>query len=556
MDYIDKYEKGTLYNAYEYFGAHISDIGYLFRVYAPNALRVSIIGSFNSYIPELMIKTDERGVFEIDLEVNELEDYLFIIDSGTETYYKSDPFAFYSTKRPSTNSLIYDIKKINKNTPLGVDSEGPVVIYELHLGSFNLSSDYRSLSEEIVKHCLEFGFTHIELLPITEHPLDESWGYQTSGYFSPTSRYGTPGEFAEFIRYCHEYNIGVILDFVPGHFVADNHALGKFDGSNLYEIDGNFEKSEWGTLNTDFSKGPSMSFMLSSANYFIEYFGIDALRIDAVNNIIYDKLGNENKAGISFLQKLNKLNIVTFAEDSSMYSGVTDKGKLAFNYKWSIGFMNTTLKYFSGDELKRKTMINDLMHLFNYAFTEKFLLEYSHDEVVHLKKSLFNKMLGDTNSKFQNLRLMLGFMFAFPGKKLLFMGAEFAQKLEWDISGQLQWELHDENVKFVNYVKKLINFYKTEEILYSTDFLNNSLEVLPIQNELLIVYERSLDSTITIVMNTSDSELEYKSSRNLVVVLSSDDLSFGGNGIISNNDKLEKQFVIPKNTIIYMKDVE
>ena len=556
MDYVDKYRNGTLYNAYKYFGAHISELGYLFRVYAPNAKRVSIIGSFNNYIPELMKKTDERGIFELDLDVNEFEDYLFIIDTGTETYYKSDPFAFYSNKRPSTHSVVFNIKNLNRSTPLGVESEGPVVIYELHMGSFNLATDYESLSTEVVAHCLDFGFTHIELLPITEHPLDESWGYQTSGYFSPTSRYGTPHGLSYLIEHCHKSNLGVILDFVPGHFVADEHALGKFDGSNIYERDGIFEKSEWGTLNTDFSKGPSTSLMLSSANYFIEYFGIDALRIDAVNNIVYDKQGKEDKAGILFLKKLNELNTVTFAEDSSMFHGVTDKNKLGFDYKWSIGFMNTTIKYFSGDVIKRKDLINEFTHLFEYAFSEKFLLEYSHDEVVHLKGSLFQKMPGSSESKFGNLRLMLGFMFAFPGKKLLFMGAEFAQKTEWDIKGQIQWELLEQNELFVNYVKELIDYYKSEKIFYATDLLANSLEVIPTSNELLISYKRSLYKSVTVILNTSDEDLWYQQDAKCLVVFSSDDSRFGGNGIINNKDKLNKRFVIPKNTIIYVKEVE
>jgi len=520
---IDDFElqlwgEGNHRRAYDMMGAHIRTIGGVrgvhFVVTAPSAVRVSVIGSFNNWDGRIhpMRKYIEQGLWEIFIPGLEIGDmYKFEIKSpfADPPLKKSDPYAFFSELRPGTASIVYDISGYEweddewiNNRPQKQDSDGPMSIYEVHPGSWkrkNSGDDgfltYRELADQLIPYVKELGYTHIELMPVAEHPYDPSWGYQITGYFAPTSRFGNPKEFMYFVDQCHQNDIGVLMDWVPGHFTKDEHGLRQFDGTALYEHEDprQGEHKEWGTNIFNYGRSEVSNFLISNAFYWCEQYHIDGLRVDAVASMLYldygreegewvpNKYGgNENLEAIQFLKYFNSaLNeeypgVVTMAEESTSFQGVTSEprhGGLGFDYKWNMGWMNDTLTYFKKDPIYRKYHQDQLTFSLIYAFSEKFVLPLSHDEVVHMKRSLVSKMPGDDWQKFANLRLLYTYMYGHPGKKLLFMGGEMGQWSEWTEAHSLDWHLLEwDNHKGVQSLLKDLNrLYKNEPALYEVD---------------------------------------------------------------------------------------
>jgi 1,4-alpha-glucan branching enzyme len=512
------FHEGTFYQSYQLFGAHILNDGGCvvtrFCVWAPNARIVRVVGDFNNWNGTecTLHRVNGEGIWMLIIPGN-LDGCLYkyeIITLAGDRLLKSDPFAFYSEKRPNTASVVYrpdgyqweDFKWQQKRVKSQSFSE-PIFIYELHLGSWKKKDNgeflsYKELVGELIPYVLEHGFTHIELLPLVEHPLDASWGYQGTGYYSPTSRYGSPHDLMYFIDQCHQKGIGVILDWVPGHFCKDAHGLYQFDGTHLYSYEHKLDRENevWGTANFDLGKPEVISFLISNAIYWMEYFHIDGFRLDAVANIIYWPNSQEKRSnllGIDFLKKLNQVvtefdpNALMIAEDSTDWPQVTAPvhyDGLGFQYKWNMGWMNDILEYMETPANERSQVHHKITFSLLYAFTENYVLPFSHDEVVHGKKSLLNKMPGDYWQKFAQLRLMLGYMIAHPGKKLLFMGFELGQFDEWKDKEQLDWELieFDMHRKLNAYVKELTKIYKRSKPLYELDHLQSGFEWIDVNN--------------------------------------------------------------------------
>jgi 1,4-alpha-glucan branching enzyme len=511
--------EGSHYKIYEKLGAHVIKIngitGVHFAVWAPNARAVSVIGDFNGWDgrrhPLRMLGMS--GVWEIFIPgLQEGSIYKFRIKTKNrkQIFEKADPYAFYSELRPKSASIVYDVSKYRWNDTEWMRRrsktnwlESPISAYEVHLGSWmripeegNRHLTYRELAEKLIEYVRDMGYTHIELLPVTEYPLDASWGYQTIGYFAPTSRYGRPEDFMYFIDRCHENNIGVILDWVPAHFPTDGHGLGFFDGTCLYEHDDPRKgfHPDWGTKIFNYGRREVVDFLLSNALFWFEKYHIDGLRVDAVASMLYLDYsrkegewipntfgGKENLEAIDFIKHFNEIvhqyhpGALTVAEESTAWGGVSKPvylGGLGFDLKWNMGWMNDTLEYFSKDPIHRKYHHNNLTFSLLYAFSENFVLVLSHDEVVHGKRSLLNKMPGDMWQKFANLRLLYGFMCGHPGKTLLFMGGEFGQWDEWNHGTSIDWHLlqfapHRGLQKFVT---DLNHIYRSEPSLYEVDF--------------------------------------------------------------------------------------
>ena len=470
------YKEGRLFKCYSAFGAHLMTkngvSGVRFVVWAPNAIAVSVIGNFNHWTVGMnpMTNVKSSGIWELFVpDIGENEYYKFAVKTSSgKVNVRTDPYAFFTEPRPRTASIV-----INHNFTWSDDEwiEGkpantfhkPISIYEIHLGSWRRNNDsfmnYREIADLLVVHLKESGFNFVELLPIMEHPLDISWGYQTLNYFAPTARYGTPDDFMYLVNKLHENGIGVILDWVPAHFPDDEFGLSLYDGTHLYDYSDprKGRTPDWGTNVFDFGKNEVRNFLISSALFWSDVYHIDGIRVDAVTSMLYLDFsrkewipnkygGNINLEAVSFLQELNKQlhtyfpKNITVAEESSSYGSVTSPvefGGLGFDYKWNMGWMHDTLGFFSTDPLFRKDRISALTFSISYAFAEKYVLPISHDEVVYGKKSLFGKMPGNNLS---NVRLFLSYMFSYPGKKLLFMGNEFAQSVEWNVLSELRWE--------------------------------------------------------------------------------------------------------------------
>jgi 1,4-alpha-glucan branching enzyme len=479
--------EGTHYRTYEKMGAHVMTLegvkGVHFAVWAPNAQRVSVVGDFNRWDGRThpLHRCGNGGLWELfvpGLQQGDL--YKFELKGrGSFIATKADPYAFAAEVRPQTASRVWDVRgyqwqdktwiEQRKQTPWHSE---PINVYEVHLGSWRRKPDeknrwltYRELAAQLIPYVKELGFTHIELLPVSEHPFDGSWGYQTIGYFAPTSRFGTPDDFAYFVDQCHQNGLGVLLDWVPAHFPRDGHGLAYFDGTHLYEhADPRMgEHKDWGTLIFNYGRNEVRAFLLSNALYWADVFHIDGLRVDAVASMLYLDYsrkagewvpnkhgGRENLEAVDFLKKFNEVihkeypGFLTFAEESTAWPMVSRPvylGGLGFDFKWNMGWMHDVLEYFSKDPVHRKYHHHDLTFSLIYAFTENFILPFSHDEVVHGKGSMIGKMPGDDWRKFANLRTLYAFMYAHPGKKLLFMGCEFAQGVEWNYQQSLDWHL-------------------------------------------------------------------------------------------------------------------
>jgi len=506
------FNTGRARKAWLIFGCHYlpAENLHMFVVWAPNAQSVSLVGDFNEWDPDACVMTKEdSGIWYAFVPyVHHGDHYKFAVTGADgKTVWKSDPFAFWSQTDSDTASKVYneeffewEDKKFLKTRGHTDVFSSPMSIYEVHLGSWKDFPEreqplYREIADSLADYCKDMGYTHIELMPVTEYPFPASWGYQVTGYYAPTSRYGSPDDFKYFVNKMHEAGIGVLMDWVPAHFPKDEHGLARFDGSLLYECkeERMSEHPEWGTLIFDYAMPQVQSFLISSACLFFEKYHIDGIRVDAVSSMLYldygrkdgewtpnEQGGNTNLGAVDFLQNLNEAILTTYpgsitiAEESTSFPLVTyppDVGGLGFSFKWDMGFMHDTLDYMSIDPYFRSGCHDKLTFSMMYAFSENYILAYSHDEVVHGKCSMLNKMYGDYDQKFASVRTLYGYQFAHPGKKLTFMGSEFGQFIEWDFSKQLDWLLLDypRHEELQRYMKDLNKIYKKYGALYEIE---------------------------------------------------------------------------------------
>ena len=503
------FHEGTNYHSHKFLGSFLEGDTCTFRVWAPNARRVFVTGEFCSWYPHTyeMKKINDRGIYEIQVPgVSEFDAYKYVIvTQGGVELWKADPYAKHAETRPLTASKVYSLPEYKWKDKKWMDNRTvpyhqPMNIYEVHLGSWKHNEEgkelsYRELAHRLVEYVKEMNYTYVELLPVTEYPYDKSWGYQATGYFSPTSRYGTPEDFMYFVDTCHQNNIGVILDWVPGHFTKDAHGLYEFDGTCCYEYSDTrkMEHEGWGTRVFDYGRNEVKSFLTSSAVSWIEDYHIDGIRVDAVSSMLFlnycrdeDKCarniygGFENLEAIDFIKNLNlyvKENysgVIMIAEESTSYPKVTaavEHGGLGFDFKWNMGWMNDSLDYLETDPFFRKGVHNKFTFSMHYAFSENFILPISHDEVVHGKKSLLDKSPVPYEDKFSNFKAFLGYMYAHPGKKLTFMGIDIAQFIEWDEERELDWllMLYPKHIFTHRYVKELNKYYKSTPALWEND---------------------------------------------------------------------------------------
>lgn len=584
--FLDSFTSGKCTHAEDFLGAHMTDKGAVFRVWAPNAVSVFVAGAFNGWDPKANpMSYLSGGIWEAEINnIEEMQPYKYVINARDgQMLWKADPYGFFSELRPANASLLSnpdgyvwgDEKWFAHRRNHKVYSN-PLNIYEVHLGSWKRGENgafltYREATEELIPYVKALGFTHIELMPLTEFPYDGSWGYQCTGYFAPSSRFGTPHDLMYFVDACHKAGIGVIMDWVPAHFPKDPQGLVEFDGSRLYE-DSDPEMAEhpsWGTRIFDFSKGEVRSFLISSALFWLEKYHIDGLRVDAVASMLYldyDRQdgkwkpnkygGKENFHAVEFLKQLNEVcfayddSVLMVAEESTAWPLVTAPTSaegLGFNLKWNMGWMNDTLRYLKTDPYFRADHHSDLTFSLMYAFSENFILPLSHDEVVHMKGSLMGKAPGTIEQKFAGVRAFWAYMLAHPGKKLLFMGAELGQLSEWDYSSELPWELLEnaENAALHTYFAESNKFYKSNKPLWHIDFAAEGFKWLcPDEREKNIIAfvrkDRSGRELIFICnfsgISVNDFRLGVTGTGSYKILLSTDEIRFGGSGALTESE--------------------
>jgi len=587
---IHLFHEGQHFEAYKFLGARQMEIdgirGIGFRTWAPNAKEISVVGDFNNWKPnEFYMHREEQsgGIWSIFISgLGNNDKYKFHISThdGREIV-KSDPFAFYSELRPGTASMIKDIDEFNWTDEKWLEErsnknplEGPMNIYELHLGSWrrdvedgkNDFMNYRDIADELVKYMEYMNYTHVEIMPVNEHPLDASWGYQATGFFSVTSRFGEPDDFKYFVNKLHEAGLALILDWVPGHFCKDAHGLYQFDGAPVYEYDNPRlgENDAWGTANFDLSKQEVHSFLISNAMFWFREFHIDGLRVDAVANMLYldyqkdphhelknHEGGNENLWAVGFLRKLNANILKTFpgtlmmAEESTAWPHVTGPaymGGLGFNYKWNMGWMNDMLEYMEMDPIHRKWHHDKITFSLMYAMSENFVLPFSHDEVVHGKKSMIGKMPGFHIDQFSSVRTLYGYMFGHPGKKLLFQGSEIGQFLEWRFYEQSEWHILDlpNHKELQTYMKDLNYLYKSEPAMWEVDHSYDGFSWIDHSNyeqSIISFMRKAKDPSDYVIIISNFTPLKHEGYRvgvpemgEYVELLNSDDKKYGGWG--------------------------
>lgn len=607
---LDKhlFNNGTHYELYDKLGAHqqvIDNIdGTIFRVWAPAARSVSLLGNFNSWDNRVhqMRVLGSSGIWELFVPgIGQGEPYKFeICGQQMEIMQKSDPFQFFAEIRPKTASIVCKLDDYQwqddqwlaarKKQPL---HEQPISVYEVHLGSWRRDPadplrflTYKELARDLIPYVKEMGFTHIELMPIMEHPLDESWGYQVTGYYAPTSRHGTPQEFMYFVDQCHQHNIGVILDWVPCHFPTDGHGLCRFDGTALYEHEDPRQGAhpEWGTLIFNYGRKEVSNFLIANALFWLDKYHLDGLRVDAVASMLYldyarpagqwipnQTGGKENIEAIEFLKHLNTIlyerfpGIMTIAEESTSFFGVskpTNLGGLGFGFKWNMGWMNDMLDYFRRQPIFRKYHHNALTFSLLYAFSENFILPLSHDEVVHGKRSLLNKMPGDKWQQFANLRLLFFLQWTHPGKKILFMGGEFAHLSEWYSQVSLDWHLLTEGIlhqQTQHCVKQLNKLYIKNKALWEIDFRGEGfkwLDFKDVDNSIIafVRFAKNRRDHVVCLLNFTpqvfhDYKLGVMELGSYRQIFNSDLAEFGGSNI--NNDNCKEAIDEPSGDALY-----
>ncbi len=583
--FSESFAAGKCSRAGDYLGAHIIQDVAVFRVWAPNALKVSVVGDFNGWeVDAAPMKSIEGGIWETKIkDLPVLSSYKFAISAKDgQTLWKSDPYGTFSELRPSTASKLYELNGYKWGDEKWLEHRrthkvynNPLNIYEIHPGSWKRRENgdflsYRELSKELIPYIKELGFTHIELMPVTEFPYDGSWGYQCTGYFAATSRYGTPHDLMSFIDACHKASIGVIMDWVPAHFPKDPHGLVEFDGSRLYEDSDPLmaEHPSWGTRIFDFAKGGVRSFLISSALFWLEKYHIDGLRVDAVASMLYldydrkkgkwkpNKFGGrENLNAVELIRNLNEAcfafddSIMMIAEESTAWPLVTaptDIGGLGFNLKWNMGWMNDNLRYLKTDPYFRAGCHQDLTFSLMYAFSENYVLPLSHDEVVHMKGSLMGKAPGTLQQKFAGVRAFWAYMLAHPGKKLLFMGAELGQQSEWNFESSLPWELLEksENSALNSFFKEINKFYRSNRPLWDIDFDDRGFKWIcadeSMKNIIGFIRKDHTGRELVFVCNFSgvtvhDFRLGVSGPGKYEVSLSTDDIKFGGIGELNES---------------------
>ncbi len=593
---IGLFQTGKHFRLYEKLGAHSAEIdgvkGMHFAVFAPAAETVFVEGDFSGWEGiELNVRWDTSGIWEGFIPGAKVgQAYKFLIDSKSMPgrLEKADPFATYAEKSPRTASVLWEsahiwsdkswMKKRKRINSL----DHPISIYEMHLASWRTHEDgtpftYLELAEELPGYINKLGFTHVELMPVMEHPYDPSWGYQITGFFAPTSRFGTPDEFREFVQALHNADIGVILDWVPSHFPSDAHGLGRFDGSCIYEHP-DYRKGyhpDWDSLIFNYERPEVRAFLISNALYWLDEFHIDGFRVDAVASMLYLDYsredgawepniygGNENLEAISFLKELNETvyaefpDTIMIAEESTAFAGVshpTYDGGLGFGMKWMMGWMHDTLDYFAKPTVYRKFHHGSMSFSIVYAFAENFVLPFSHDEVVHGKASLLHKMPGDDWQKFANLRLLYGYMFAHPGAKLLFMGAEIAQRSEWDFAGQLEWNLleYEPHAGIQKLVEDLNKFYREQIALHQNNFEQDGFEWIDFMDheQSILAFVRkgkNRKNDLVILCNFTeiprdDYQVGVPKAYAWKEIFNTDDKKYGGSGVLNTRQLKPRQ---------------
>ena len=611
------FHQGNNARTYQYLGCHkIDDNGtYVFRTWAPHAESVSVVGDFNNWneLETPMEKINTGGVWEcIVNNLKQFGNYKYCISTKKEHKLKCDPYGFHFETRPGTATKIYDLDSCHewqdgtwmiarKNTSV---LHEPVNIYEVNFGSWKQHDDgnflsYLDLSRELIPYVKDMGYTHIEIMPLNEYPYDGSWGYQATGYFAPTSRYGEPKDFMKFVDDCHQAGIGVILDWVPAHFPKDAHGLYEYDGTPCYEYSDprKGEHLQWGTRVFDYGKKEVQSFLCSSAMFWFDMYHIDGLRVDAVASMLYldygredgqwvrnKNGGNQNLEAVEFLRKLNSLvfqehaDVMMIAEESTSWPLVSKPvcdGGLGFNFKWNMGWMNDILKYFSLDGLSRKYNQNHITFSFFYCFSENFVLPISHDEVVHGKCSLINKMPGEYNEKFAGVRSFMGYTMAHPGKKLMFMGQEFGQFIEWNYEQGLDWLLlkYEKHIQLKTFFKFINELYKNTPALWQNDYDWKGFSWISNDdiNNSVIAFRRMDDDDREIIAVCNFTKVLRENycigvprSGTYQVIMNSDAIEFGGEGkgstgkISSISKPLHTlpysiSLELPGNSVIYLK---